>query len=383
MRVFRSLGIRWAEPRPARSEEAKDDLTTAPERAAGALHPDALAVAPPRELWTPLPRPVPGRSVTGTLPDDPFARVVLRLPRDWSGRVVVSGSPGITSERGLDIYWSDFLLSRGDAFACTDKVVRAVADGATLYVPQSAECGIARWYPRLKALGVLAREEARRFYGKAPARVYAVGVSNGGYLARCAAEDPSPWLDGALEVSGVFWTSGPESLLARLPQALRAMEGATPDRSALEAAGFGAEPPWDTLRDSYARTFWECSLALFVWDVDPDYAGPLSRYDPAARPAAVRERIAAASHTGLLRVPLLSLAGRRDFLIPCRDHAEAYQRLAASCGAAHLHGLSVVEAGTHVDADKASSPQAEPLMPHAHRLFERLVKRVEEGVTAS
>ncbi|MBI3565277.1 MAG: hypothetical protein HY079_08790 [Elusimicrobia bacterium] len=152
-----------------RSESA--DLTTGPARAAGTLAADALHIAPPKAYWTPLAAPVPGTLFRGTLPDDHHARFVLRLPRDWNGRLVVAAASGVTDEDTYDLWFADFALSRGYAFAATDKGVRrAVLDGTTVLMPMIPEAGVTRWPSRLEALVRHARALAQQARGRAPAK---------------------------------------------------------------------------------------------------------------------------------------------------------------------------------------------------------------------
>ncbi len=153
---------------------------------AGGVDAEALLLVAPPSLRPE--RPVPGVLALGTLPGD-AARFVLRLPRAWNGGLVVAGAPGLLGERSLDLYWSDFCVSRGYAFACTDKGARAVFQDGQVVLPSGPGSRIERWYPRLKALAELAAERCPR----RPDAIYAVGVSNGGYLARCAVE-PRPQL---------------------------------------------------------------------------------------------------------------------------------------------------------------------------------------------
>lgn len=377
--IVRAFGMRVNLARgPVLREEESEDLTTAPRRAAGSLPLDALHIAPPREHWTPLERPVPGTLVTGTLAPEHRARFLLRLPRDWNGRLVVAGAPGIVDETSYDLYLSDFLVSRGYAFAATDKGLRrAVLDGDMAVVAHTPEAGLRCWYGRLEELARLSAAACRRLRGKAPLRTYAAGLSNGGYLARRAAESDSGLFDGALDVSGVLWRAD-DNLLSQLPPALRAAAARPFDAAGLKAAGFPSpDERWNPVVAQYRAVYWESVLALFVGDLDPGYNGPLDRYDWRARPACVREAAACAANTGDLKVPLVSLAGTRDYLISCARHALAYRDLVAQRGKAALHQLVVIDGAAHVDTDCGAFPFIEPLMPHAHRAFEALVERVE------
>lgn len=381
MSVIRSYGFRVDLPRQPLFEETElPDLTTAPARAAGSLAPDALHIVPPKDYWTKLDRAVPGRLLTGTLPDDHFARFLLRVPRDWNGKLVVAAASGVTDENTYDLYFSDFALSKGYAFAATDKGVRrAVLDGTTVLMPMVPEAGVARWAGRLEALAILARAQLRRLRGREPERTYAVGLSNGGFVARKAAESASGLFDGAVEISGVLWRADRGNLLRQLPAALRATAREPWDRPALEALGFGAGGAWEPLLQFYRAAYWEASLGVFVADLDPDYRGALADYDLDARPASVREAVAAFGNTGDLRVPLISIAGERDYLISCPGHARAYEELVKARGKGALHRVKYVPGASHIDTNRDMHPFVEPLMPHAHAAFEELVGMVEKA----
>ena len=324
MSVPRAYAFRVDLPRlPGLVEADVADLTTAPQRAAGTLTEDARHIAPPKNLWTPLPKAVPGMLVTGTLPPENRARFLLRVPRDWNGRLVVAAASGITDESTYDLYFSDYLLSKGYAFAATDKGVRrALLDADTIVMPMTPESSVRRWAGRLETLVETCRELILRRHGASPEKVYAIGLSNGGFIARRAAE--MGFVDGAVEISGVLWRADAGNLLRELPALLRATSRDPWDLEAMTRAGFPAvDEAWKPLIDLYKLVYWESSLGLFIADLDPAYTGPLDRYNLDARPdalAAIREF----ENTGDLKCPLISISGRKDWLIPCAGHAEAY-----------------------------------------------------------
>ena len=75
MKPFRAVGVRLpAGPGLERIAADADDLSSFSSRDAGGPDPEAVSVAPPREFWTPLAEPVPGRRIEGSLPEDPEAR---------------------------------------------------------------------------------------------------------------------------------------------------------------------------------------------------------------------------------------------------------------------------------------------------------------------
>ena len=384
MSVIRAFGFRVDLPRRAVLEEKEvADLTTRAARANGTVSPDAQHIMPPQDAWTPLDAPVPGRLISGTLPEDHHARFLLRLPRDWNGRLVVAAASGITDETTYDLYFSDYLLARGYAFAATDKGVRrAVLDGTTALLPMIPEAGLARWASRLEALAAFAKELAAKHRGRAPEKTYAVGLSNGGFVARRAAESSSGAFDGALEISGVLWRADAGSLLRELPAALRATKKEPWDRAALAGLGFGAEGKWAALLAQYRAVYWEASLGIFVADLDPDYRGPLEDYDLDARPARVRALIAELQNTGDLRIPLISLAGERDYLISCPGHARAYEALVRARGKSALHRMNYFPNSAHIDSNREAFPFVEPLMPRAHAAFDELAAWAEKPAAA-
>ncbi|MFA6316389.1 MAG: hypothetical protein WC943_03140 [Elusimicrobiota bacterium] len=380
--IFRALGVRLFE-RPAPLPVAREvpDLTTFSSREQ-MLPWEALAVAPPERFWTPLAGPVPGTLVEGSLPPEEKARFLLRVPKDWNGGLVVAASPGLLGEKAYDLYWSDFLLSKGFAFACMNKGLAMTADGDTFYVPLSPEASIRRWLDRFRALVPAASDWAAKAGSRKPGRVYAVGVSNGGYLVRRLLEASPELVDGGVEVSGVYWPEQGGGLLEQIPKALAATAGAQPDRPALRAAGFPADPDWDGVLAAYRAAFWTTSLAVFVGDLDPDFSGDPAAYDFSNRPQAA-EAVRSIANTGRIGKPLISLAGGRDVLITAARHAEAYRSLVASRGSLELHELVTVADATHADADASVFPAVTPLMPEAHKAFERLVEKVEAGYSAT
>jgi len=359
--VPRAYAFRVDLPRePGLVEADLDDLTT------NARPPseDALHIAPPKALWTKVAKPVPGLLFTGALPPENRARFLLRVPRDWNGRLVVGAASGITDETTYDLYFSDYLVSRGYAFAATDKGVRrAVIDGDTVVMPMTPESSVRRWAGRLETLVETARELILRRMGASPERVYAVGLSNGGFVARRAAE--LGFVDGAVEISGVLWRADKGNLMRELPALLR--------------DGFpGVDAKWKPLEDLYRLVYWESSLGVFVSDLDPSYQGALVDYDLDTRPAALAV-IKEFENTGDLKAPLISISGRHDFLIPCAGHAEAYRDLVRSRGKADLHRLVFEENAAHIDTNAEAFPFVTPLMPRAHAAFDELVSWVEKA----
>lgn len=378
MSLPRSYAFRVDFPRePGIVETDVADLTTAPQRAAGTLAADALHIAPPKALWTNVSKPVPGTVVTGALPPENRARFLLRVPKNWNGRLVVAATSGVTDENTYDLYFSDYLLAKGYAFAVTDKAVRrALIDGDTMVMPMTPESSVLRWAGRLETLIETSREILVRRHGKSPDKVYAVGLSNGGFVARRAAE--LGLVDGAVEISGVMWRADKGNLLRELPALLRASSRDPWDLEAIARAGFPAvDATWKPLIDLYKLVYWESSLGLFVADLDPAYAGPLDRYNLDTRPDALA-LIREFQNTGDLKCPLISISGRKDWLISCAGHAEAYRELVKAQGKGDLHRMIFEENAAHIDTNADMFPFVTPLMPRAHAAFDEMVLWVEK-----
>jgi hypothetical protein len=376
MKVIHAMAMRLDLPRlEERRVEDLDDLTTAPLRDAGRLPLHAVQLAPPRKFWTPIKNAVPGRLIEGTLAPDHRARFLLRMPRDWNGGLVVAAAPGTTSEYSYDLYFSDALLLKGYAFAVTDKAVRTVTLDDTVMLAHAPEAHVNLWAERLNAMARFAVEEAKAFYGRLPSRTLSVGVSNGAYVARRAAESSAGIFDGALEVSGVLWRAARGNVLRELPQALRAMSESPWDRTLLERAGMPSveEPGWQDVARHY-HGYWEAVMHLFLGHLDPEYNGAVKDYDLDARPATVLESIHDFENTGDLKVPLVSVAGDRDYLVSCTTNAIAYCDLVKEQGKQALHELIIVPGGLHVDSTVEWFPFATPLMPPALEAFARLEK---------
>lgn len=159
----------------------------------------------------------PGVEVTGalTVQDDQLVRtqeLVLAVPSDYNGRLVVLGTPGTRdqwSSHGVLLAW---LVSRGYAVVVGNKgMTNGGVDGnATMFNKQHPS---RHWGAMLLDLGQWAGARLTAAYGEAPVAVYAAGLSNGGYQVRRALEldrlrvlqgEPALFA-GGLDWSGVYW----------------------------------------------------------------------------------------------------------------------------------------------------------------------------------
>jgi hypothetical protein len=84
---------------------------------------DRDTIAPDPSLRTPIAGPVPGVQIEARIAGDPQgqARVLMRLPDNWNGRLVVAGASGTRSEFNGDFVWSDYLTQKGYAYVSQNK----------------------------------------------------------------------------------------------------------------------------------------------------------------------------------------------------------------------------------------------------------------------
>ncbi|MGB8267985.1 MAG: hypothetical protein WCE44_16810 [Candidatus Velthaea sp.] len=396
---------------------------------------------------SPAGTPIPGDQWTGLLPGG--GRFVLRVPANWNGTLVIAGTPATLCEFSNDAIWSDFVLARGAAFASSNKRIPydAIAEPiAGLANPHGAypipfdvagletkalafrlgeldpvPVRIAQWNDDFHELAIMMRALLSSSY-RAPRRVYAVGLANGGAQVRSLLETHPADVDGGVEWSGIFW-SPTISPLDYLPPFLSAMPGyirsGYADRTILARLarfGFppdvaGSDPAHPSLYAEYYSNSAGCfadkavfSLALLVDPkatasaglCTPDAADPLhapgtcagsglalpskrATYSPSSEARAAIRRF---RHTGAIEKPLISIAGTRDPFVTPQINAIGYQRAVSSARRGHLHRLFLVENGTHLDPLAAFGYGLRPQLPFAWAAYDRLVRTVESGDTS-
>ncbi|SIT12129.1 alpha/beta hydrolase family protein [Alicyclobacillus vulcanalis] len=368
--------------RVARGLSRVSDLTTEGQGA----HEDAQALVyrPPRIV-----RPVPGYQWHGALGR---AKAIVRVPLDWNGKLVIGATPAVRSEFALDHLVSDIVLQRGYAYAACDKAT----PGLTL---RDGSRSMAEWEDAyVHLIEVVKRALALRFAD--PARTYVLGVSNGGYVARILAERHPHLFDGAVDWEGVHWDPDGSHLLRTLPPwivgfaAYAQAEGA--ERARLQhhlvALGLpaGAERHWPT----YYQMYWLVTLWLYGRNLDPDWPAfalpwsnewlrdpsPLAAYPADARSAHWAARIFPIANTGAIGVPVLTVAGNWDCLLPFAHHQRAYAAKVAARGRAHLHRLYEIDRGNHVDGLlRLDRGDAQPVFPYFEAAFLHLERWIECG----
>ena len=385
---------------------------------------DRATIAPSAAKRTPVTKVVPGLQLNGRIASDPTgqARFLLRLPRDWNGRLVVAGASGTRSEFNGDFAWSDYVVQKGYAYASQNKGVlnlqlSTAADPlgcrlnpvSTTYVnfyDNGPNQQFARWTQYMVKAAQLARQGVASNYGRPPRFTYAVGTSNGGYQVRRAMETAPELFDGGVDWEGTFVDEHAPNLLTDLPAALLnygdyAASGLNPDSTAaknMRAAGYPPDivaGPTSTLWTSYWAQFWEVTQCQWQKRLDPTYdtygAGP-ANYNYVARLSAsdVGAQTASFATTGRIQRPLVTVAGTMDALLPIDHHARAYARKVAAAqsrdgdgGGSHhderdaAYRLYEVQNGNHIETYQDSFPQLALIEPHAQKAFDLMVAHVE------
>ena len=193
---------------------------------------------PPGRL---LLRAVPGVLIRGTLNDDHQGRFLLRLPKEWNGKLVVAGAAGTRSEFNGDLVISDYVLQKGYAYASQNKgtmnfkpadnsnlnvscPLHPVADAVAgsdanpllYFALLDDENSLMEWGERINQAALIAKALIEAHYGRKPSRTYAMGVSNGGYQVRKAIEDHPETFDGGVEWEAVLWQRNGPNFIGRV-----------------------------------------------------------------------------------------------------------------------------------------------------------------------
>jgi dienelactone hydrolase len=382
-----------------------DELTTAGTVASGHTDPADWAGLTPKDL--PVPDGVPGIQIDGYFPDTSTtntnngwnhdAQFVMRLPDRWNGGLVVAGTPGNREQYANDRAIADWVLSRGYAYAATDKGNTGLAFYRDGRKPGDA---IAEWNDRLTQLTRAARVTLARHYHRPPSRTLVTGMSNGGYLVRWQLENHPGLYDGGVDWEGTLWRSDGPTLLNFLPGALRHYptygtggEEAEAARQALLAAGFpaGSEFLWPY----HHQVYWDLTQRIYREELDPGFDGPTEAgtpfcapgtpacdadYDYAARPDEVRKAVEKIALTGRIGKPLITLHGTLDALLPITRDSDVYARMVRQAGRDRLHRYYRIEGGTHTDALVDTYPERlRPLTPCHRTAFTALESWLTQG----
>ncbi|MGK3940708.1 tannase/feruloyl esterase family alpha/beta hydrolase [Streptomyces caeruleatus] len=381
------------------------ELTTAGTVASGHTDPADWAGLTAKDVT--VPSGVPGIQIDGYFPDTSTtntnhgwghdSQFVIRLPDRWNGGLVVAGTPGNREQYANDRAIADAVLSRGYAYAATDKGNTGLAfhrDGRT---PGDA---VAEWNDRLTQLTRAARATVARRYHRPPSRTLVTGMSNGGYLVRWQLENHPELYDGGVDWEGTLWRPDGPTLLDFLPRALRHYPvyaaggaGARQAQEALHAAGFpaGSEFLWPY----HHQVYWDLTQRIYREELDPGFDGATEAgtpycttgtaacdadYDYAARPEEVRRAVAKIALTGRIGKPLITLHGTLDVLLPISQDSDVYARMVREAGRGGLFRYYRVEGGTHTDALVDLFPdRLRPLAPCYRTAFTALERWLGTG----
>jgi hypothetical protein len=383
----------------------------------------AVLVNPPNDI-TPITTAVPGLQISAWFASDPThqARFLLRLPNNWNGKLVVAGTPSQRSEFASDYAWSDYVVQQGYAYASQNKGMYAFYQTvqtdplACRYSPtllsgfylhfydDDPGKPFTQWAQYMVDTAKLARIGVGALYGNGPKFTYAVGTSNGGYQVRRAVELAPQLFDGGVDWEGTYVDADAPNLLTDLPPAVLnypdyASSGFSASSTAAQNIQLAGYPPdivgaATTLWRLHYENYWELTACQWQKRLDPTYdtyGSGLGTYNYIARLSVsdVGAQLDAFATTGLIRKPLITVAGTLDSLLPIDHHARAYERavaasLAAQPGAPHrpapAYRLYEVQNGNHIESYKNFFPTSlEYILPHAQHAFDLLVSNVEHG----
>jgi hypothetical protein len=390
---------------------------------------DRDTIAPPVGFRTPITKAVPGMQVQARIAGDPLgqARILIRMPDDWNGKLVVAGASGTRSEFNGDFAWSDYVVQKGYAYVSQNKgiynlLISTAADplacrlnpnsGTFVHFYDNDPAALfTRWNEIMLAATRIGRDAVEITYGRRPARTYAVGTSNGGYQVRRAVETAPELFDGGVDWEGTFVDPAAPNLLSALPPAIlnypdylaSGFDSGSTAAKNIREAGF---PPDMTITYEGNATslwglhwiqFWEVTQCQWQKRLDPGYdtygsgTGTYVYVDRLSG-SDVGANIAAFATTGRIKRPLITVAGTMDGLLPIDVHARAYARkveaaLSRDSGpAARPSGertpeyrLYEVQNGNHIEVFTTTFPRLELIQPHALKAFDLLVAHVEEA----
>jgi hypothetical protein len=390
---------------------------------------DRDTIAPSAGHRTPITKAVPGLQIDARIAADPLGqgRILLRLPDDWNGKLVVAGSSGTRSEFNGDFAWSDYVVQQGYAYASQNKGtlnlyfstagdplgcrLNPVSSLFVHFYDNDPGQEFTRWTDFMIAAAEIARDGVKANYGRWPKYTYAVGTSNGGYQVRRALETAPRLFDGGVDWEGTFIDAQGPNLLTDLPPAILnfpdyVASGNDANSTAaknIRAAGYApdilgvnATGQPTMLWANYWASFWEVTQCQWQKRFDPSYdtygnsGGNTGTYNYVSRLAStdVGANVAAVANSGLIQRPLVTVAGTMDSLLPIDHHARAYARKVKAALDAAANGadprrpayrLYEVQNGNHIETYKDGFPQLELIEPHAQRAFDLLVQQVEQG----
>ncbi|MDM8552604.1 alpha/beta hydrolase domain-containing protein [Desulfobacterales bacterium HSG2] len=152
---------------------------------------------------------VAGYEATGILiKEEREQRVSLKVPDNWNGYLIVAGTSGLGNEHGNEAILVPWLLAEGYAYVAGDKgLINGSSDMLSGRHPTQY------WGIMMSDLAKWAKERIREAKGAEVTRIYAMGLSNGGYQTRRALEIDHESVaagnerifDGGIDWSGTYW----------------------------------------------------------------------------------------------------------------------------------------------------------------------------------
>ena len=304
-------------------------------------------------------------------------RFVLRHPADaarWNGSLVIGAHGGSggnnfdptgkvigTDETALDDVIGRHAVASGFAYASMDR------DGAV-----SAREGLAL----TNQFAAIATASVASRLGRAPARLYLVGLSMGGGITRAAAEDPARTYAGTLIIAGAGGDLATRT--ARQAQLAALWPGVDPKRNPGLA-------PTDPKLKAFAEAIGTPVAARRLWPYTATNA-----VNAASRPP----QPTGEDSTGRLMVPTIEVAGTWDDFVlrellayQRRVEPKSNHRLYQVDGVWHMSGdddgvqsfmYIASRMGLDPDVPKAMS-EGPSYLPTVRDAFDRLVRWVERG----
>src|SRR5215469_6961548 len=153
---------------------------------------DRAVISPDPPNRTPITKTVPGVQLDARIAGDPAdeARILIRLPDQWNGRLVVAGASGTRSEFNGDFAWSDFVVQKGYAYVSQNKGIYNLflstaadslacrlnpASGVFVHFYDNDPAAVfTRWNEVMLGATEIGRSAVEFRYGRRPGRTYAV-----------------------------------------------------------------------------------------------------------------------------------------------------------------------------------------------------------------
>ena len=223
-------------------------------------------------------------------------------PKPWNGKLAVAGASGTRSEFNGDWAWSNFVLSKGYAYASQNKgVLNFFLSSATdplacrlnptspvfvHFYDNDPGKEFTQWTQYFLKTADLAKRAVKVPDHRTPRRTYAVGTSNWGYQVRRAIEEGPNLFDGGVDWEGTFVSPYGPNLLIDLPPAIAnfpayVASGYDDNSAAAQAIRAAGYPPdvkqtlaggvIDTLWQRNNTSFWEVTMCQWQKRLDPTY----------------------------------------------------------------------------------------------------------------